>query len=66
LLEYAGALTTEPPPQAITQPEPEKYGDVRFNERFDLKASSEINFGFIRDLGLYAFCFVVETAAIYS
>jgi hypothetical protein len=23
LVKYAGALTTEPPPQAITQPEPE-------------------------------------------
>ena len=31
-----------------------------------LKASSEINFGFVCDLALYAFGFVVETATIHS
>lgn len=36
------------------------------NERVGLKASSEINFGLVRDLALYALGFVVETAAIYS
>jgi hypothetical protein len=36
------------------------------NACFGRKASSEINFGFVRDLALNAFGFAVEAAAIYS
>jgi hypothetical protein len=38
----------------------------RLNECFGLKGSSEINFGFVRDLALQALGFVVETVTIYS
>jgi hypothetical protein len=36
------------------------------DECVGLFASSEINFGFVRDLALYAFGFAAEIATLYS
>jgi hypothetical protein len=41
-------------------------GRTELNQSLGLLSSMQTNFGFVRNLALYVFAFIVETATIYS